>query len=209
MRGRFLTFEGGEGAGKTTLIEKIYAYLQSEGENVVRTRAPGGTAVGAEIRRLLLDTPHASLSKRCELFLFLADRAQHVDEVIRPALERQQIVLCDRFNDSTLAYQGQARGFERQWLERLLFFACDHVLPDLTFYLDCDPEIGFQRAAERRSGKDRIESEDLAFHRAIRSAFLQIAEKERDRFIVIDATLSKEQVFEYARKKIDVLIHPR
>jgi dTMP kinase len=209
MRARFITFEGGEGAGKTTLIERVYTYLKAEGEKVVRTRAPGGTAVGAEIRRLLLDTPHPALSPRCELFLFLADRAQHVDEVIRPALEREEMVLCDRFNDSTLAYQG-TRGFEKQMLERFLYFACDDLLPDVTFYLDCDPEIGFCRTRASRIGKDRIESEDLAFHRAIRTAFLQIAEREPIRFVVIDAMLSQDQVFELAKKKIDALLaYPR
>src|SRR5580704_17410766 len=134
---RFITFEGGDGAGKTTLIDKIQLYLEGQGYKVVRTRAPGGTEIGAEIRKLLLAKHTLPLSTRCELFLFLADRAQHVDEIIRSALDKQQIVLCDRFNDSTLAYH-DARGFDKKWIETLLRFASDKITPDLTLFLDLD-----------------------------------------------------------------------
>jgi dTMP kinase len=206
QKGRFITFEGGDGAGKTTLIEKVYAYLEKVGQRVVQTRAPGGTAIGSAIRHLLLEKHPAPMSSRCELLLFLADRAQHVDEVIRPALDNHQIVLCDRFNDSTLAYQGSARGFENKWLQKLLGFACDDLTPDLTLYLDLDPEIGFERAQKGRLGKDRIESENLAFHRKIRRAFREIAKKEPERFVLINASLSPEKVFERAQKKIDELL---
>ncbi|HEY2809832.1 MAG TPA: dTMP kinase [Rhabdochlamydiaceae bacterium] len=205
-RAQFITFEGGDGAGKTTLIEKIYYYLVQEGLRVLQTRAPGGTFIGAEIRQLLLAKQKTPMFARCELFLFLADRAQHVDECIRPALEKQHIVLCDRYNDSTLAYQGSARGFDTSWLRKLLDFACDDLDPDLTIYLDLDPEVGFARTVKQRGRKDRIESEDLLFHKKIRNAFRQIARKEPRRFFMIDATLPPEKVFERAKKKIDELL---
>jgi dTMP kinase len=203
---RFITFEGGDGAGKTTLIDKIHTYLEDQGYTVVRTRAPGGSQVGAEIRKLLLAKHPLALSTRCELFLFLADRAQHVDEIIRPALDKQQIVLCDRFNDSTLAYQGYARGFDKKWIETLLRFASDKITPDLTLFLDLDPKIGFERAKKGRTGPDRIESEALAFHRKIRQAFRQIAKAHPKRFLTINAELSPETVFEQAKEKIDALL---
>ena len=201
----FITFEGGEGVGKSTLIDKVFAYLKAERFPVLQTRSPGGTPLGVALRHLLLDHPHP-LSSRAELFLFLADRAQHVEEIIRPALEKEQIVLCDRFNDSTLAYQG-ARGFDTAWLQTLLSFACEGVKPQLTLYLDCDIEIGFQRV---QRGKDRIESEERAFHEKIRALFLKRVREEPSRFVRLDATRSPEEVFSEAKKEIDALLaHPR
>ena len=204
MRAPFITFEGGDGAGKTTLIDKVFRYLDEQGHKVVRTRAPGGTQIAAEIRQLLLKKHTEAMSPRCELFLFLADRAQHVDHCIQPSLEAGNVVLCDRFNDSTLAYQG-ARGFNTEELQKLLRFASDDLTPDLTFYLDLSPEIGFERTKNRRTGYDRIESEALAFHKNIRRAFQQIAKKEPERLFQINAELSLEQVFHQAKKKIDDL----
>src|SRR5690349_9450567 len=200
MTRAFITFEGGDGAGKTTLIDKVFHYLDEQGHKVVRTRAPGGTAIAAEIRQLLLKKHSEVMSPRCELFLFLADRAQHVDHCIQPSLEAGNIVLCDRFNDSTLAYQG-ARGFDTQQLQALLRFASDNLTPDLTFYLDLPPQIGFERTKNRRTGYDRIESEALAFHQKIRRAFQQIAKKEPERFFQINAELPIEQVFQQAQDK--------
>lgn len=210
-RAQFITFEGGDGAGKTTLIEKVHAYLIERGHAVVCTRAPGGTSIGAEIRRLLLEKHLNPMSDRCELFLFLADRAQHVDEIIQPALDTQHIVLCDRFNDSTLAYQGCARGFDKKLLKQLLRFASQNLNPDLTIYLDLDPEIGFERMRKRKPNStkgdvDRIESEALAFHKSIRRAFCQIAKNEPKRFFKINAALSSEYVFEQAKERIDDLL---
>lgn len=200
-----ITFEGGEGAGKTTLIEKVFATLKAEGFPVLHTRAPGGTPLGAELRRLLLDPAYA-ITARAELFLFLADRAQHVEEIIRPALHQDQIVLCDRFNDSTLAYQG-ARGFDLAWLKSLLAFACNGITPQLTLYLDCNIETGFKRV---HRAKDRIESEEHAFHQKIRDTFLALAEQEPHRFILLDASQSADDVFAQAKEKIDALLaHPR
>lgn len=205
--GMFITFEGGDGAGKTTLIEKIFAYLVGSTLDVVKTRAPGGTALGQEIRKLVLEQKEIALSKRSELLLFLADRAQHVEEVIAPALARNQIVLCDRFNDSTLAYQSGARGFSEAEVRAFCHFACQGVEPNLTLYLDLDPEIGFARAKKSRGSSDRIESEDLEFHRNIRRAFHRIAEQEPKRFILLDASRSPEEVFDAAKESIDAQLN--
>lgn len=200
----FITFEGGEGAGKTTLIEKIHSYLSKTGRDVVKTRAPGGTEIGQEIRHLLLHRQGTALAKRCELLLFLADRAQHVDELILPALKKGKIVLCDRFNDSTIAYQGGARGLKITG--KLCDFACDGLQPDLTLYLDLDPKIGFARNKKAGLAKDRIESETIKFHQNIRKAFKQIGKKEPKRFIIIDASKTPEEVFNQAKEKIDALL---
>lgn len=207
-KGVLITFEGGEGAGKTTLIDKIYAHLLSHSCAVLKTRAPGGTEIGKAIRSLLLDHQEYTLSKRAELLLFLSDRAQHVDELILPALKRKEIVLCDRFNDSTVAYQSGARGFEEPWVRKLCTFACDNLKPDLTLYLDLDPKIGFARVKKAGMSKDRIESETLKFHQKIRKAFHAIAKKEPKRFLILDASCSPEDVFTQAIEKIDALLRP-
>jgi dTMP kinase len=203
-QGLFITFEGGDGAGKTTLIEKIHQHLGNH--NVLKTRAPGGTEIGKEIRNLLLHKHDAALSKRCELLLFLADRAQHVSEVILPALTEKKIVLCDRYNDSTVAYQGGARGLSPEIVADLCRFATDGLEPDLTFYLDLDPKIGLERVQKASSGKDRIELETLAFHQNIRKTFHQIAKNNPKRFIIIDASKTPEEAYTAGREKIDALL---
>ncbi len=207
-KGYLITFEGGDGAGKTTLIERVYSYLSSRSSSVIKTRAPGGTAIGQGIRHTLLSTHDTLMSKRCELLLFLADRAQHVDEVILPALKEKKIVLCDRFNDSTLAYQGGARGGKERFVRSLLSFASDALVPDLTLYLDLDPTIAFARVQKAGLKPDRIESERLSFHRKIRKAFHAIHNKEPKRFILIDASRTPDEVFEQAREHIDALLKP-
>ncbi len=205
-KGLFITFEGGDGAGKTTLIDKVYNYLYKTDRDVVKTRAPGGTEMGKEIRNLLLHKHDAPVAVRCELLLFLADRAQHVDELILPALKKEKIVLCDRFNDSTIAYQGGARGLTAGRVFDLCNFACDGLKPDLTLYLDLDPKIGFERNKKAGLAKDRIESETLKFHQTIRKAFQLIAKKEPKRFILIDASKTPEEVYTQAKEKIDALL---
>jgi len=207
--GLLITFEGGEGAGKTTLIERLYEALQTQGVPALKTYAPGGTQVGAEIRQLLLHTKKGSLSMRCELLLYLADRAQHTEELLLPALKQGKIILCDRFHDSTLAYQGVARGFSRPFVKELCSFAAQGLQPDLTLYLDLDPEVGFQRTTRAGKIKDRIESEELSFHHKIRSAFKEIAQEEPSRFLLLDASKSPQDVFLFAKEKIDALISAR
>jgi len=205
MKRLLITLEGGEGAGKSTLIEGLYSSLSSRGLKVMKTRAPGATAIGQSIRQLLLHRKEMNIVPRCELLLFLADRAQHVDEVIIPALDAQYIVLCDRFNDSTMAYQAKARGFPEDTVKQLCAFASHALVPDLTFYLDIDPKLGLERV-QRSGSKDRIESEQLSFHQTIRAAFLEMVQKEPSRFRILNAALTKEQVLNDALKCIDALL---
>jgi dTMP kinase len=205
--GIFITFEGGDGAGKTTLIQKIFTYLETCDFDALQTRAPGGTERGQDIRNLLLHQQQgAPLSKRTELLLFLADRAQHVDELILPELQKGKIVLCDRFNDSTIAYQSGARGFKENLVRKLCDFAADCLVPDLTLYLDLDPKIGLARAQKAGPVKDRIESETLKFHQKIRKSFQRIAKKEPKRFITIDASETPEEVYSQAKVNIDAFL---
>lgn len=187
-----ISFEGGEGAGKSTLIQRVYEEFQRRQKAVLLTRAPGGTMTGELIRHLLLHHDEKDISACCELFLFLADRAQHVEQVIIPALQKKMVVLCDRFNDSTVAYQGGARGLDPVWIRKLCHFATQDLEPDLTLYLDIDPQEGLQRV---QRSKDRIEKENLAFHQNIRSAYLEIAKKEPKRFHVLDASATPDNVF--------------
>lgn len=203
MKGYFITFEGGDGAGKSSLIISLHAALIERGYDVMQTRAPGGTEPGKVIRDLLLH-PHEPVVPEAELFLYLADRAQHVAKVIRPALNQGKVVLCDRYNDSTVAYQGGARGFGIDKVDQLCQFATGGLNPNLTIYLDLDPAIGMERIKKAQEAKDQIEKEDLVFHRKIRETFHQIAKKYPDRFQMIDASAPKETVFEQALKLIDV-----
>ncbi|PCI95897.1 dTMP kinase [Candidatus Aerophobetes bacterium] len=200
--GLFLTLEGGEGSGKTTLSQKLYDYLIGKGSPVLLTRAPGGTELGKSIREILLHKESIKLNEFSELLLFLADRAQHVHEVIMPALKNGQIVLCDRFNDSTIAYQGAARdSFSPAYVEELCLFATENLVPDLTFYLDLDPKLGLKRANEAilKDGKnsyDRLEKEELFFHEKVREGYLNLARKHSSRIVTINAETTQEKVFQ-------------
>jgi dTMP kinase len=206
--GIFVTFEGGDGAGKTTLIEAVYKRLVEQGKAVLKTRAPGATSLGEKIRALLLGHLEGPVTARAELFLFLADRAEHVETVILPALKRGEIVLCDRFNDSTIAYQGVGRGLGKERVTALCDFASQGVTPDLTFYLDIDPRIGLGRVAKlsKERIKDRIETEALSFHAEIRAAFLALVKEEVQRFCLLDASLSQGKVLEQAWERIEDLV---
>ncbi len=201
-QGFLITFEGGDGVGKSTLIKNLYRLLEERGESVIQTRAPGGTIVGEKIRSLLLESK-IPLSDRCELFLFLADRAEHMKEVIFPALTEGKLILCDRFNDSTLAYQGVARGLDIDIVNSFCLFATSGKVPDLTFYLDLSPKLGLERRVQNDGEKDRIESESLVFHEKIRNAFLHIAQQDPKRVRVLDATQSPETILNQAIKQLD------
>ena len=199
-KGLFFTFEGGDGAGKTTLIEAIAHALTAKGFSVVKTREPGSTSLGEEIRALLLQrAPHPPLSPYAELCLFLASRAQHILEVIRPALHANHIVLCDRFNDSSIAYQGGARGLGPKEVAAFCAFISEGLVPHLTLYLDIDPTLALRRAKKDRA-EDRIESEGTLFQEKIRDAYLAIHRQERNRFHLLDATLPPKQVYEEAMR---------
>jgi dTMP kinase len=190
--GLFITFEGGEGSGKSTQLRLLARRLESAGLPVRVLREPGGTEVGEAVRSLLLDPEHGGLDARAELLLYEAARAQLVAEVIEPALEAGEIVLCDRFFDSTTAYQGYARGLPLDEVAALNASATGGVSPARTLVLDIDPTLGVQRAT--CGGADRLECEDLAFHRAVREGFLAIAENDPDRVRVVDATGTIDEV---------------
>ena len=206
MKGVFITFEGGDGAGKTTLIDHLFTTLIDRGLKVLKTRAPGGSKIGEKIRDLVLHTKDAKLSSRTELFLFLADRAQHAEEIILPALNQGYIVLCDRFNDSTVAYQGIGRDFGEKYIKDLCAFASSGLQPTLTLYLDLDPKIGMQRIQKTQVDKDRIESEKTNFHEVIRKAFHKIAQEEPKRFHLLDANRSPDVVYEQALNTINAIL---
>lgn len=192
--GKLIVFEGGEGAGKSTQIRVVAEALRQRGYQVIETREPGGTALGAQLRHLVMamtDTPPVPV---VELLLYIADRAQHVAEVIRPALASGVVVLSDRFSASTIAYQGYARGLDLGLVKQLDALARDGVTPDLTVLLDCPVAIGLQRAR----GDDRFHHEEQQFHERVRAAFLQFAAADGDRYAVVDTTQSREQVSEQA-----------
>jgi len=201
--GLFITFEGGEGAGKTTLIPRVKNELEKRGHRVLATREPGGTQLGEQIRTWLLSPDVAvPVVAQAELCLFLAARAQHIAERISPALLRDEIVLCDRFNDSTIAYQGAGRQLGVAEAKQMCRLVCGQMQPILTFYLDVDPSIGLERARhtakEASVGQlDKIESEALTFHNMIRNTFLQIAKEEPQRVQVVDAHQAPEAVFQH------------
>ena len=196
----FITFEGIDGCGKTTQLQLLRTHLESAGHTVVTTREPGGTALAEAIRNYLLHSQQA-LAARTELLLFGAARAQHVAELIRPALQRGEIVLCDRFADSSMAYQGGGLGLDTQFVALMNDFATDGVQPNVTFLLDLDPAVGRQR----RSGEteDRIEGRGSEFQERVRAAFLDIAQAEPERVVVIDAAHNAEVVHQSILDEID------
>ena len=191
--GRFITLEGGEGAGKSTQIQVVKDYLLTRGNDVVVTREPGGTSEGQEIRNLLVSGDKDKWSPLSETLLIMADRAAHLERVIRPALAEGKYVVCDRFFDSTKAYQGVAGGLGLDVIHNLQQPVLGTTLPDVTFLLDIDPEKGLRRAQER-GGELRFESKTLAYHRTLRNAFLDFAAQEPDRIFVIDADRDVEAV---------------
>jgi dTMP kinase len=212
-RGTFITFEGPEGSGKSTHIRLLAEHLRGRGVAVVCTREPGGTPLCEAVRGLL---QHDGVGEppvpRAEVLLFLASRAQHVDRVIRPALERGDWVLCDRFSDSTLAYQGFGRGFALAQLRALDGFATDGLAPDLTVLLDVPPETGRARLAARQTQTatepDRIEREDGAFHARLRDGFLELARAEPDRFVVLTTDQPQERVAAALREAVTKRMFP-
>lgn len=201
-RGKFIALEGGEGAGKSTLLQALATRLRSEGIDVVLTREPGATPLGREIRELLLTQSASPPIALAELLLYEADRAQHCATVIGPALAEGKWVLTDRFADSSVVYQGVARGLGRALVEKLNAIATAGLKPDLTFVLDVPPELGLARAAGRRGHLDRLESEPLAFHRQLRNGFLALAKRQPAKYRVLDARLPAEQLAELAWTKM-------
>ena len=193
MPGLFITLEGIEGVGKSTQVQFIADYLQQQGREFVITREPGGTPVGEGVRALVLDNKHTGMAADTELLLMFAARAEHIDKVIRPALEAGKVVLCDRFTDASYAYQGLGRNISTERISMLEEWVQQGLRPDLTLLLDAPVSTGLDRAA-KRSEKDRFESEALDFFEAVRNCYLQIAKNEPQRVKVIDASLELEEV---------------
>lgn len=188
----FISFEGIEGSGKSTQMKLLAGYLRSKGHNVIETVEPGGTKIGTKIRKLLLE-PENHMDPLTELLLYYASRAQHVREVIYPAILNNTVVITDRFTDSTVAYQGYARGLDLSFISALDEVVVPDLKPFLTFLLDLDVEEGLRRNRHARK-EDRFELETLEFHASVRSGFLQIAKEEPERVKVIDASKSPEEV---------------
>lgn len=207
-RGIFITFEGIEGTGKSTQIALLADALRGAGRSVVSTREPGGTAIGDRIRGILLDPAHHHLSPSAELLLYGASRAQHLAEVILPALNAGSVVLCDRFSDATTAYQGYGRGLDRAVIEALDRIVTGGMKPDLTILLDIDPQAGLERARRRNTSEGleaeaRFEQEELAFHRRVRDGYLAIAAGDRKRVRVLDAATGPEAAHAAIRAIVD------
>ena len=196
MTGLFITFEGGEGCGKSTQIGALKARLEAMDKTVVQTREPGGTDLGESVRSLLQhDDAGQGMSPEAELLLFAASRAQHVRELIAPAIAQGQIVLCDRFLDSTIVYQGVARAIDSKKVETINQFAIGDTKPDLTILIDLPPEIGLDRVYNRSDGQlDRMEKEAIEFFQAVRQGYLDLAKSEPKRFLVLNGSQTVEEL---------------
>ncbi|MCC3377019.1 dTMP kinase [Cohnella sp. REN36] len=203
-QGKFITIEGGEGAGKTTLIEQLVRRCEQLGQEVVATREPGGIPIAEAIRAVILNRDHTAMDARTEALLYAAARRQHLAEKVLPAIARGAIVLCDRFVDSSLAYQGHARGlgFDEVWdINR---FAIEDCMPDLTLYLDIEPEAGLSRIhADAGREVNRLDLEGLSFHRRVREGFRLAAERFPDRIVTLDASESPERIADAAWARLE------
>jgi len=197
----FITFEGPEGSGKSTQIKKLLERLEQENIPYKKTFEPGGTPLGQEIRKLLLHRPEP-MAERAELFLYAADRAEHVKNIIRPALERGEIVVCDRYYHSTMAYQGYGRGISTKLIRDIMDIAIDDVEPDRVFLIDIPVEEGFKRIKSSGRVRDRIESEAITFHQKLREGYLDMAKKEPERFVVMDGTESPDDIHRFIWEEV-------
>jgi dTMP kinase len=200
--GVFVCFEGGEGAGKSTQSQALATTLEERGFHTLLTFEPGDTSVGKEVRRIVLDPATGELSDRTEVLLYAADKAEHVDTVVMPALARGEVVITDRYVDSTLAYQGAGRTLDADEVERVARWATRDLRPHLTVVLDVDPEHGFGRFAER----DRIEGESPEFHRRVRTAFVAMAEADPDHYLVVDAGRSAAEIADEVHARVEPLL---
>ncbi len=208
MKGVFITFEGIEGSGKSTQIALLAEYVAGQGKAVTLTREPGGTKIGDQIRKILLDPANRALTPRAELLLYAAARAQHLEELVLPDLEAGKIVLCDRFSDATLAYQGYGRGLDVDMIHALDRAATAGLRPHLTILLDIDAAAGLARARGRNSSRGleseaRFENEEIAFHERVRQGYLVLARAETGRIRVIDAARTPEKIQHDVRTIVD------
>ncbi len=207
MKGFFITFEGGEGSGKTTVIEKVENYYLEKGFNVVRTREPGGSKIAEDIRNVILDVDNVNMDPITEAMLYAASRRQHLVEKVTPYLEKGYIVLCDRFIDSSLAYQGYARGLGIDKVYQMNLMATNGILPDVTIYVDVKPEVGLSRIKSNNREQNRLDLEKLSFHQNVYEGYHQVAQMFNDRFKVINGEQTREQVFNDTIKVLDEIIN--
>ena len=205
MAGLFVTFEGGDGSGKTTQAGLLESWLTEQGRRVVRTREPGGTDLGLELREIVLHR-RGHIAPRAEALLYAADRAQHVDTLVRPALERGDVVVQDRYIDSSVAYQGAGRVLGGDEVRDLSRWAVEGLAPDLTVLLDLDEAAARSRLDASRTTYDRLEAEAQDFHARVRAAFLAIADAEPERFLVVDATLPVDAIAASVRARVETLL---
>lgn len=203
MKG-FVTFEGCEGVGKSTQIRLLREYLEGEKKDFVLTREPGGSRLAEKIRAVILDAGNAEMCDPCEALLYAAARAQHLHEIIIPALKAGKLVICDRYTDSTYAYQGFAKGLGRAWIDELNRLSVGEYTPELTIFLDLDPTSAFARKGGRDEG-DRLEMLGADFHKKVYQGYLLLAERDPERFVRVDASGSKQQTHE----KVLVLLRAR
>lgn len=191
----FITLEGPEGSGKTTAVEAAVKELEARGYQIVRTREPGGTPIAEQIRNVILDKENTKMDPRTEALLYAASRRQHLVEKVWPALKEGKIVICDRYLDSSLAYQGGARGLGVDNILKVNMFATENTFPDLTLLFDITPEEGLKRIAANASREvNRLDLEKLEFHHKVRNTFLELAKKYSERYVIIDASKSREEV---------------
>lgn len=206
MSGLFLTFEGGDGSGKSTQASLLTQWLTGEGHTVVRTREPGGTDLGVELRNIVLHR-RGHIAPRAEALIYAADRAHHIATKVKPALERGDIVVQDRYLDSSVAYQGDGRELEAEEVRRISLWAAGGLMPDLTFLLDLDQTVGRDRVLHASTGYDRLEAEEDDFHARVRAAYLRLAAAEPGRFVVLDASDSRESIAATVRARVKPLLN--
>ena len=200
----FITIEGPEGSGKTTAVDTAVKELEKMGYQIVRTREPGGTPIAEQIRNVILDKNNTAMDQRTEALLYAASRRQHLVEKVWPALKEGKIVICDRYLDSSLAYQGGARGLGIDNILNVNNFATEGTFPDLTLLFDLQPEVGLARiAANSNREVNRLDLEKLEFHTKVRNTFLELAKRYPERFVIIDASQSREEV---AKKTLEVML---
>ncbi|MCS7463228.1 dTMP kinase [Paenibacillus doosanensis] len=210
QRGYFLTVEGCEGAGKTTVIELLSGYLSALGHEVVTSREPGGIEIAEQIRSVILDTKNTKMEARTEALLYAAARRQHFVEKIVPSLEAGKVIICDRFIDSSLAYQGYARGLGIEEVLMINQFAIEHTFPDLTIFLDVSPEEGLRRIHSRKDREiNRLDLESLAFHQKVREGYLILAERFPERIVSIDANGVIDDVFVMVKEHLERFLRKR
>ncbi len=200
----FITFEGGEGSGKTSLIKEVSKWLVENGKPTLTTREPGGSFIAEQIRKVLLDNNNLDMSPKTEALLFAASRVQHLEEIILPALKENKIVLCDRYIDSSLAYQGYARGLGLEAILKANNFVLEYM-PNYTIYIDVDPEIGLSRA-HQRGASNRLDNEALTFHKRVREGYLKVSEMYKERFIIIDGNCDMKTLIERTLTKLKEIV---